>query len=188
MGMIKSVCVFCGSSTGVSECYSQAAKTLGEVLSQEEIDLVYGGSNVGLMGIVARTMINHGRHVTGIIPSALHRIVEPLDITKLIIVDTMHQRKAAMYERSDAFIALAGGIGTLEEFMETFTWQQLGYLQKPIALLNTNGYYDLLIKQLEHNIAAGFMKQANLDDLIISDDPRELIDAFHSYTYTYRAK
>lgn len=186
--MITSICVFCGSSSGNLDIYRQAAVSLGETLSRAGIDLVYGGSNIGLMGTVARTMLEHGRKVTGIIPKALHSVVDPLEVSELIVVDTMHERKASMYERSDAFIALPGGIGTFEELLETYTWSQLGYLQKPVGILNTNGYYDLLIKQLAHSVSSGFMKQSHFDELIVSDTPKDLLRSMEDYSYAYKPK
>jgi uncharacterized protein (TIGR00730 family) len=188
MSVIRTVCVFCGSSTGSSGCYPTGAQLLGNVLADAGMDLVYGGSDVGLMGLVARTMLARSRRVTGIIPRALQEVTRPLDITELIIVDTMHERKAAMYERSDAFIALPGGIGTFEELLEAFTWSQLGYLKKPVAVLNINGYYDLLLQQLAVSVRSGFMKQTHLDGLLVHDDPNELVGMLQSTDYAYHPK
>lgn len=186
--MISTVCVFCGSSRGNSPVYAEAAKQLADTLSKKELDLVYGGSNIGLMGIVASTMLDAGRKVTGVIPQALFDAVEHLEVTELKVVDTMHERKAAMYEAADAFIALPGGIGTFEELLEVYTWGQLGYLNKPVSILNINGYYDHLVSQLNHSVASGFMKQTHLDSLIIESSPEPLVERLGSYTYDYTPK
>ncbi len=186
--MTRSVCVFCGSSKGNSPVYEASAVKLAEALSNHSLDLVYGGSNIGLMGIVASTMLKLGRKAIGVIPTTLYEAVEQLAGIELIVVDTMHERKAAMYERADAFIALPGGIGTFEELLEVYTWVQLGYLNKPVSLLNINGYYDHLIAQLQHSTESGFMKQHHLDSLIIEQDPELLIERLNSATYTYTPK
>jgi uncharacterized protein (TIGR00730 family) len=185
---IQSICVFCGSSMGSNPCYEKSASALADELSSRGIDLVYGGSDIGLMGTVARAMLKHGRKVTGIIPRALHEHVKTLDVSDLIVVETMHERKAAMYERADAFLALPGGIGTFEELLEVYTWSQLGYLEKPTSLLNVNGYFDFLLKQLEHSAREGFMKQFHIENLLVSSSPATLLDKIASYQYTFRAK
>lgn len=174
--MIRRICVFCGSSSGNGPRFIEAAQQLGEQLIQRDMDLVYGGSDVGLMGTIARTMLSGGREVHGVIPRTLHEQVDQLRITDLIIVESMHERKAAMYELADAFIAMPGGIGTFEELFETCTWNQLGYLKKPAAVLNVHGYYDPMLDQLRKAVAMGFMKQEHLDALVVSDDPAELLD------------
>ncbi len=186
--MLKSVCVFCGSSRGNSPIYETSAKELAVALSNNSLDLVYGGSNIGLMGVVASTMLSLGRSATGVIPTALYEAVEQLEGIELIVVDTMHERKSTMYEKADAFIALPGGIGTFEELLEVYTWVQLGYLKKPVSLLNINGYYDHLIAQLQHSTESGFMKQHHLDSLIIESDPKLLIERLGSASYSYIPK
>jgi hypothetical protein len=173
---------------GASDSYRQAAVSLADEMAARGIDLVYGGSDIGLMGVVARRMLEKGRHVTGIIPKMLHDHVKSLDVSDLIIVGTMHERKAAMYERSDAFLALPGGIGTLEELLEVYTWAQLGYHTKPASVLNIEGYYNHLIKQLEHSTQEGFMQSSHLDGLLISSVPKRLIDMIESYEHAYRPK
>ena len=186
--MISTVCIFCGSSSGNSPVFADAAASLASLMADRGLDMVYGGSNIGLMGLVASTMLERGRSVTGIIPRALFEVVEHLEVTDLKVVETMHERKAAMYERSDAFIALPGGIGTFEELLEVYTWGQLGYLEKPVSILNVEGYYDHLIMQLRHSVGSGFMKQHHLDSLIIESDPSALLDRLESSTYTFQPK
>lgn len=144
---LQTVCVYCGSGTGHDPAFAAAARALGETLASTGIGLVYGGGDLGLMGIVARSVLRHGGHVTGIIPGFLsareHMLVEAQE---LIVVDDMHQRKHLMFEKSDAFVALPGGIGTLEEFVEQLTWTQLGRHKKPIVLVNIDGFWDPLLE------------------------------------------
>jgi uncharacterized protein (TIGR00730 family) len=188
MNTISSICVFCGSSMGADDSYRLAALSLADEMARRQIDLVYGGSDIGLMGVVARRMLEKGRTVTGIIPKMLHDHVKSLDVSDLIIVDTMHERKAAMYDRSDAFLALPGGIGTLEELLEVYTWSQLGYHTKPASVLNVEGYYDHLIKQLEHSTQEGFMKSSHLAGLLVSSSPEHLLDLIETYEHAFRPK
>ncbi|MGM0431816.1 MAG: TIGR00730 family Rossman fold protein [Spirochaetota bacterium] len=185
---IKTLCVFCGSSMGTDALYAEGAEAFASALCEEGIDLVYGGSNVGLMGVIARKMLDGNRKVTGVIPVSLRKQVEHLEVSQLIVVESMHERKATMYGLADAFTALPGGIGTFEELLEVYTWSQLGYLSKPVSLLNIGSYFDPLIQQLHHSAAAGFIKQEHLESLLVSSRPRELLSLIRTSTYEYKAK
>ena len=157
---IRSVCVYCGSAVGDDPIYFDAAKRLGSLLAQSGIRLVYGGGSIGLMGVVAREVIAENGKVLGIIPGFLRdREIAMVDGGELIVTHDMHERKRAMFEHSDAFIALPGGIGTLEETVEMMTWIQLGQHQKPIVLANINRFWDPLIALLDHMAAAKFLHQ-----------------------------
>lgn len=173
---MNSIAVFCGSSSGNNPIYTQAALDLAWELSKVDIDLVYGGGAVGLMGVIANEMMLHGRNVYGIIPKKIYEWeVGHEQITNLEVVNDMHERKAKMATMSDGFIAMPGGIGTLEEIVEAFTWLQLDYHQKPCAFLNVNGYYDHLIRFLDHMVEEGFLKNKQRAALIISSDPKDLV-------------
>ena len=175
--MIKRVAVFCGSSSGHNPIYAEAAKELGASLAKQHIDLVYGGGSVGLMGIIADEMIKNNREVIGIIPKKIYDWeVGHTGITQLEVVTDMHERKAKMAALSDAFIAMPGGIGTLEEIVEAFTWLQLGYHHKPCAFLNTNGYYNDLLQFFKTMTKEGFLKEEQYNNLIILDKPNILLD------------
>ncbi|WP_215904771.1 TIGR00730 family Rossman fold protein [Sphaerochaeta pleomorpha] len=177
MNTIRNLAVFCGSSLGHNPAYGQQAKKLAECLFANKISLVYGGGSRGLMGVVAETLHDLGGNVTGVLPEALNKSkvrARPVETT-VHIVPTMHDRKAMMYNLSDAFVALPGGIGTLEEIFEIFTWLQLGYHTKPVALLNINGYYDQLITFLHQSSDEGFIHADHLKALIIESEPEQLI-------------
>ena len=172
---MKRVCVFCGASTGVREEYGDAARKLAAALARRGLGLVYGGGKVGLMGLLADSMLQAGGEVIGVIPQHLvAKEVAHRGVTELHIVDTMHQRKAMMNELSDAFIALPGGYGTLEEFFEILTWSQLGIHCKPSGLLNVSGYYDNLLAMLDHAVVEGFLLPANRK-LVIADTDADLL-------------
>ncbi|MDT8861622.1 TIGR00730 family Rossman fold protein [Alkalihalobacillus sp. MEB130] len=173
--MFKNICVFCGSSFGTSPTYVQEVHNFAQTLVEKQINLVYGGGNNGLMGELARYVLERNGEVVGVIPKKIHENVQHLELTDLLIVDDMHQRKAKMYELADGFIALPGGIGTIEELAESLTWQQIGYHQKPIGILNPNGFYNKLLSLLEHMAQEGFLKADFLQNLIISDCPKELL-------------
>lgn len=159
---IKSVCVFCGSSTGNKGAYSSEAKALGEALAGQGIDLVFGGGSVGLMNEIANSVLSSGGEAHGVIPEhLLKREVGHKNLTALHVTDTMHERKAMMAEMSDAFIALPGGYGTFEELMEAITWLQLKIHNKPVILYNIDGYYDKLIEFIEHAKDSGFINGKN---------------------------
>ncbi|WP_320128142.1 TIGR00730 family Rossman fold protein [uncultured Sphaerochaeta sp.] len=183
MNNLHNLAVFCGSSTGNNPIYEQQAILLAESLFAHQIGLVYGGGNRGLMGTIASTLHNLGGSVIGVLPKALDRSdvrTKKVEDT-LFVVPTMHERKAKMYSLSDAFVALPGGIGTYEEIFEVFTWLQLGYHNKPVALLNAGGFYDTLISFLEHSCKEGFIHEDHLRALIIEDDPQRLIKRLYEF-------
>lgn len=174
---LHKVCVFCGANAGVRPRYAEVASTLGETLGRQKLDLVYGGGSVGLMGIVARSAESHGCHVVGIIPSSLtSRELMGQKIGELIVVDTMHERKARMAALADAFIALPGGFGTLDELFEAITWAQLGLHAKPIGLLNVDGYFDGLVQFIDNAIAEGFIRPHYRQLFILDVDAEKLLD------------
>ena len=174
---MKRVCVFCGSSNGSKPRYQEIAKAVGEELVRRKIGLVYGGGNIGLMSVVAETVLAGNGEVQGVIP---HFMVEKElareDVTKLHVVGSMHERKALMADLSDGFIALPGGYGTLEEFCEMITWRQLRIHQKPCGLLNTDGFFDALIRFVDHQVQEGFVTPENRTLVLIADNPASLFD------------
>lgn len=177
--MIKSLCVYCGASVGTLPAYADAARLLASIMVEQEIALVYGGGNIGLMGIIADEVLRLGGDVTGVIPTALvEREVGHQGLTRLHVVETMHQRKAMMAELADGFIAMPGGIGTLEELFEILTWSQLGFHDKPIGLLNTNRFYDGLITFIDHVAAQGFLRTQHRQLLLHDADPTNLLQHF----------
>ena len=179
---MKRITVFCGSSFGTDAVYEQQATLLGKTLAQQNIDLVYGGANVGLMGAVANGALSNGGKVFGVLPHFLQtKEIAHTHLTELILVETMHERKMKMDELSDGVIALPGGFGTLEEFFEMLTWAQLGLHKKPIALLNVNGFYDELISLLQTMVNKGFLKEVNQKMLLISDDITDLLEQMKNY-------
>jgi uncharacterized protein (TIGR00730 family) len=164
------VCVYCGSRAGSRPDYREAAAALGRAIGERGWELVYGGGNVGLMGVVADAALAAGAKVCGVIPDSLmRREVGHLGLDDLLVVDTMHERKQAMAERADAFVAMPGGIGTLEEFFEVWTWRQLAYHQRPIALLNTAGYWDTLLAFLRQAVDEDFLAATQLESIIVAD-------------------
>ena len=172
-----SLCVYCGSRAGSRDAYAQAARDVGRTIGERGWQLVYGGGDVGLMGLVADAALQAGARVVGVIPESLmRREVGHEGLHELHVVPTMHQRKQQMAERADAFVALPGGIGTLEELFEVWTWRQLGYHDQPIGLLNTAGYYDPLLAFMQHTLDEGFLAHAQLQGIVVSDDPAELLD------------
>jgi len=176
---MKSICVYCGSSSGTSPVYADAARALAHALVEQNLNLVYGGGNVGLMGILADEMMRLGGDVTGVIPKLLLETESGhLGITRLRIVKDMHERKAMMADLCDGFIALPGGIGTLEELVEMLTWQQLGFHQKPVGLLNVDGFYDGLLRFLEHMVRQGFLQSVHRASLLQSTLAEDLIQQF----------
>jgi uncharacterized protein (TIGR00730 family) len=172
-----SVAVYCGSRFGDSPAFAQAARTLGELIGRSGATLVYGGGRVGLMGTVADAVMASGGQVVGVIPQALmDREVGHSGLTELHVVQTMHERKQLMAERADAFISLPGGIGTLEELYEVWSWQQLGYHDKPVALLNVDGYYDPLLEFHGAMHSRGFVSDAQFNALLVGTDPALLLE------------
>ena len=179
---MKSLCIYCGSSTGISPLYADAARALAKSMVNEHIDLVYGGGNVGLMGIIADEVLHLGGKVTGVIPKALMDYeVGHHGLTHLYIVKDMHERKAKMAELANGFIAMPGGIGTLEELFEALTWSQLGFHDKPIGLLNVNGFYDGLIRFVQHLVKQGFLKPEHAALMMYEDDAPALMERFKSF-------
>jgi uncharacterized protein (TIGR00730 family) len=180
--MLRRICVFCGSSSGTRPVYTQAAQTVGRLLAQHGIELVYGGGNVGLMGAVADECLTRGGRVIGVIPQMLvDKEVAHTGLTELRIVASMHERKAVMADLSDAFLSLPGGFGTWEEFCEVLTWSQLGIQRKACALLNVNGYYDPLLAMADKAVSEGFLRNIHRDLLLSDDDPVRLLDSLSSY-------
>lgn len=176
------ICVFCGSSPGNLQSYRDAAQETGEMLARENIGLVYGGGKVGLMGIVADSVLAAGGDVTGVMPRHLVESEISHDgLTTLEVVEDMHERKMKMAELSDAFITLPGGAGTMEEIMEQWTWAQLGIHNKPCAFFNVDGYYNSLRQMIAKMVDAGFMKGTYADMLIYCEDAQSILDAFRAY-------
>jgi uncharacterized protein (TIGR00730 family) len=172
-----SLCVYCGSRPGTAPAYAEAARAIGHRIGRLGWQLVYGGGRAGLMGVVADAALEAGASVVGVIPQSLmERELGHRGLTELHVVETMHQRKTMMAERSDAFLALPGGIGTFEELFEVWTWRQLGYHDKPLGLLNVAGYYDALLGFLRHSESQGFMAAAQTELLLIGSDPLALVD------------
>jgi uncharacterized protein (TIGR00730 family) len=177
MKKIKRVCVFCGSQFGARPEYREAAEALGRLLAEHGIGLVYGGGCVGLMGALANAVLACGGEVIGVIPDSLmRREVGHNGLTKLHVVETMHERKALMADLSDAFIALPGGYGTMEEFLEIVTWSQLGIQQKPCGLLNIANYWDGLLKVLDHAVDEGFLRPENAQLVLLARNPKSMLE------------
>lgn len=178
MAEIKRICVYCGSRSGNNPAYLEAAIALGEEFARRNIGLVFGGSNVGLMEVIASTVMQHGGETIGFIPQSL-RFQEPEHnkLTELHYVATMHERKALMEQYADAFIAMPGGIGTLDEFFEQWTWGKIGLHNKAIGLYNIDHFYDALVTFIQHVVDEGFLDSQTHSALKVSDSPIELIDA-----------
>ncbi|HTI63697.1 MAG TPA: TIGR00730 family Rossman fold protein [Gemmatimonadaceae bacterium] len=175
---LKSICVFCGSSNGGSPSYATAANELAQCAAKKGIQLVYGGASVGLMGVLADTTLAHGGRVVGVIPRALVvREIAHRGLTELHVVETMHERKARMAELADAFVVLPGGLGTLEELFEVWTWGMLGLHAKPFGLLDVERYYRPLLQFLDHARDEGFVRAAQRERLIVDTDPERLLEA-----------
>lgn len=179
---MRNICVFCGSQSGADPRYRQAAIELGGLLAQRGHGLVYGGGHVGLMGIIADAVLEAGGSVTGVIPKPMtERELAHETVTKLYVVSSMHERKALMASLSDAFIALPGGYGTLEELFEVIAWAQLGIHRKPIGLLNVAGYFDALLSLVEHMIGEGFIKTKHRGLFVTAEQPQALLDALQRH-------
>ncbi len=178
---MKRVCVFCGSSSGAPE-YPELARHCGRVLAERGLTLVYGGGNVGLMGILADSVLEAGGEVIGVIPHGLvDRELAHNRLTSLIRVSSMHERKQRMAELSDASVALPGGIGTMDELFEIYTWLQLRFHNKPVGLLNARGFYDLLLRFLDHMVQERFLKPQNRELLLVDSDFAKLLDQMASF-------
>lgn len=180
--MLEKICVFCGSQPGVNSAYAEAARELGQLLAKNDISLIFGGGMTGIMGILANAALDAGGRVIGIIPDSMNvpQVVHE-GLTELIVTPDMHTRKAKMIEVSDAFIALPGGLGTLDELFEALTLSQLGYELKPIGILNVANYYDPLVELINHAIQAGFIKLQYRDVFTLQDRPDELLAAMQTF-------
>jgi uncharacterized protein (TIGR00730 family) len=177
-----SICIFCGSSAGRNTAYKGAAVKLGQLLAEKKLNLVYGGGNIGLMGEIAQSVIKAGGKAIGVIPQFLvEKELVYTNLTKIHVVDSMHERKAMMVELADAFIAMPGGFGTLEETVEVLTWAQLGLHRKPIGLLNIDGYYDYLNDFFEHMVAEGFLMREYKEMLLIRNDPAAMLASLTTF-------
>lgn len=178
----QAVCVFCGSARGMRPVHAEAARLLGFELANRGLDLVYGAGDVGLMGVLADAALQAGGRVIGVIPRALvEREVAHRGLTELHIVETMHQRKALMADKSDLFLALPGGFGTADELFEILTWAQLGIHNKPVGLVNLAGFFDPLLLWLERGVQEGFLREKHRDLLLVGDHPLELLDRLLSH-------
>lgn len=179
---MKRITVFCGSSFGTEEIYKEQATLLGQTLAKQNIELVYGGANVGLMGAVADGILNAGGKAIGVLPNFLRsKEIAHLGLTELILVESMHERKTKMNDLCDGVIALPGGFGTLEELFEMLTWAQLGLHKKPIAILNINGFYDSLIELTKVMVKKGLLKDVNQQMLLVSDNIDDLLHQMQNY-------
>ncbi len=179
---MKRITVFCGSSFGTEEIYKEQATLLGKTLAKQNIELVYGGANVGLMGAVADGILNEGGKAIGVLPNFLRsKEIAHLGLTELILVESMHERKTKMNDLCDGVIALPGGFGTLEELFEMLTWAQLGLHKKPIAILNIDGFYDSLIELTKVMVEKGLLKGANQQMLLVSDNIDDLLEQMKNY-------
>ena len=177
-----SICIFCGSSTGKNSSYKGAAVELGQLMAEKNLTLVYGGGNIGLMGEIAQSVIKAGGKAIGVIPQFLvEKELVYTNLTKIHVVDSMHERKAMMVKLADAFIALPGGFGTLEETVEVLTWAQLGLHRKPIGLLNIDGYYDSLNVFFDHMVAEDFLMREYKDMLLIKEDPAAMLETITAF-------
>jgi len=182
MKTIERVCVFCGSSQGVRADYAAAARRLGEQMVARDMGLVYGGGRVGLMGVIADEVLSRGGRVAGVIPHALMAREQGHEgVTELHRVESMHERKALMADLADAFVAMPGGLGTLEELFEVVTWAQLGIHPKPCALLNVSGYFDPLIEFLDHQVTEGFVRPDNRSLILVEEEVGALLDRLVTY-------
>jgi uncharacterized protein (TIGR00730 family) len=178
---MKRICVNCGSNPGFDPCYLEAAQRLGRTLVDRNYELVYGGAEVGLMGKVADTVMNAGGIAIGVIPKSFAHKVSHRGLTELHVVDSMHERKTMMFNLSDAFIALPGGFGTIEEITEVLTWAQLGLHAKPCGLINVDGYFDPLLAFFESAVSKGFIKREHKEMLLVSDTPEGMLSLMDSY-------
>jgi uncharacterized protein (TIGR00730 family) len=178
---MERICVYCGSSSGFTPRYLDVAQRLGQTLARRKLGLVYGGARVGLMGRVADAALAEGGDVFGVIPRAFASRVAHEGLTKLHVVDTMHVRKNLMFEMADAFIALPGGFGTLEEILEMLTWAQIGIHDKPCGIINTDGYFDSFLSFLNNAVSNGFVKPEHRRMLLVAGNPEEMLQKIESY-------
>ena len=178
---MKSICVYCGSNSGSRPEYLESAASLGKLLAKSGIVIIYGGAGVGLMGAVASAAIDNGGKVIGVIPESFADKVAHNRLSELQVVPTMHERKSRMFDLSDGFIALPGGIGTMEEAFEIFTWAQLGFHEKPCGLLNICGYFDSMLEFLDHSVSQQFLKKEHREMVIVDKCSEGLLKQFESY-------
>ena len=179
---MKNICVYCGSGSGNDSAYLESAIQIADCLTDAGVGLVYGGASIGVMGQIADQVLARGGSVIGVIPNALLELeIAHQNLTELVVVSDMHKRKATMADRSDGFIALPGGFGTLEELFEMLTWSQLAIHQKPVGVLNVNGFYDRLFDFLDWQVEQGFVKPGHRELLLSSTDPQQLLDKLNSY-------
>jgi len=177
---MQSIAVFCGSKFGKKPAYEEIARTVGELLAERNLRLVYGGGDIGLMGVLANTVVQQGGEVLGVIPDFLMQVEGRNAVAEQIEVKTMHERKSIMAEESDGFLILPGGFGTMDEFFEILTWRQLQLHHKPIGILNMDGYYDHLIALFDHMMAEGFVRPVNRALVIVESSPEALLDAMQA--------
>ncbi|EOQ89684.1 TIGR00730 family protein [Leptospira yanagawae serovar Saopaulo str. Sao Paulo = ATCC 700523] len=183
MAPFKKIAIYCGSSSGKDPSIEKEAYRLGETLATHSIGIVYGGASVGLMGAVANGCLSKHGKVIGVIPNFLKRKeIEHIGLTELIQVESMHERKRIMFDLSDAFLVLPGGFGTMEEFFEVVTWSQLGLHNKPIVILNWNGFYDPLVKMFQTMVEQGFLKKENLDLVLVLEKTEDLFIQLQNYS------
>ena len=179
---MRSIGVFCGANAGTDKVYAEAAAELGKLMALQHVSLVYGGGNVGLMGVIADSVLAEKGVAIGVIPQKLvDREVAHRGLQELIVVETMHERKAIMAARSDAFIAMPGGFGTFDEICEIITWNQLGIIKKPVAFYNINGYYDKFFEMIDHTVGEGFVKLDQRENIIVESDPAILLEKIREY-------
>jgi uncharacterized protein (TIGR00730 family) len=178
---MKRICVYCGSNSGSRSEYLETATFLGQCLADRKIGIVYGGAEVGLMGALASSALNRGGEVIGVIPELFAEKVKHDKLSQLHVVPTMHDRKKKMFDLADGFIAMPGGIGTIEEVFEILAWAQLGYHDKPCGILNVCGYYDNIIEFLEHSVSQMFLKKEHREMIMFDENPIGLLEQFESY-------
>jgi hypothetical protein len=182
LAAMRHLCVFCGSSPGAGPAYAEGARQLGRTLATAGVGLVYGGAQVGLMGVLADTVLAAGGQVVGVIPRALQELeIAHTGLTSLRVVGSMHERKAMMAELADGFVALPGGMGTLEELFEVLTWAQLGMHRKPCGLLDIDGYFTALLRFLDHMVEQGFLRAEHRAMLLVEDEPERLLARLDAY-------
>jgi len=186
--MMKSICVYCGSANQASRKYFLAARQMGETLARAGLTLIYGGGRTGLMGCVADSVLGQGGQVIGVIVESMNTPeLAHTHLTRMEVTTTIHQRKARMYELADGYIALPGGYGTLDELFETLTWSQIGEHQKPIGLLNVDGYYDALLEMLDRAVSEKFLFPEHRETLLCETDPEKLLEAMAAHRYSHEA-
>jgi len=179
---MKSIAVYCGSSTGINGVYKEEAELLGRLLTRNNIKVIYGGGKVGMMGVLANAVLDAGGHITGVIPGFLQtKEVAHDGLSEMVCVDTMHERKALINEMSDGAITLAGGFGTMDELFEMLTWGQLGLHQKPVGLVNTNGYFSHILNAIQKMVEEGFLKEINKEMALVGENAEDLLLQMENY-------